>query len=144
VLGLAAFGIVAIGLATAGVAAAHASAGIDSLWPKEALRTVRAVVAADPRARVVGAEGNADWLLYEIPELRGRIAFDGRFEVLSQGQFQFVRDYLKQSGPDWQRLSRGYRIVVVDPERNAGLYRFYRSRGLRILYGGSRVAVFER
>jgi hypothetical protein len=144
VLGLAAFGIVAIGLATAGVAAAHASAGIDSLWPKEALRTVRAVVAADPHARVVGAEGSADWLLYEIPELRGRIAFDGRFEVLSQGQFQSVRDYLKQSGPDWQRFSRGYRIVVVDPERNSGLYRFYRSRGLRILYGGSRVAVFER
>jgi hypothetical protein len=144
VLGLAAFGIVAIGMGTAGVAAAHASARIDSLWPKEALRTVRAAIRANPHARVVGAEESADWLLYEIPELRGRLAFDGRFEVLSQAQFQSVRDYLKQSGPDWQRLSRAYQIVVVDPERNGGLYRFYRSRGLRMLYGGSRVAVFER
>ena len=126
-------------------AAAHRSPQeIETVWPQPAVQAVRGALAADPRARVIAAEGSADWLLYEIPELRGRIAFDGRFEVLSQPQFLAVRDYLKQSGPDWQRVARGYSIVVVDPARNSGLYRFYRAHGLRVLYRGSRVAVFKR
>ena len=139
----AAASVVLVLVATA-AAAGRSSRQIDAIWPQAAVKAVRGALAADPRARVVAAEGSADWLLYEIPELRGRIAFDGRFEVLSQSQFQAVRDYLRQSGPDWQRVSRGYSIVVVDPSRNGGLYRFYRARGLRVLYHGSRVAVFKR
>lgn len=131
-------------LAATAAAAGRSTRQIDAIWPQAAVQAVRGALAADPRARVVAAEGSADWLLYEIPELRGRIAFDGRFEVLSQPQFQAVRDYLRQSGPNWQRLSRGYSIIVVDPARNSGLYRFYSASGLRVLYRGSRVAVFRR
>lgn len=144
VLAFAAVAIIAVTVGTAGVAAAHTSARLDSLWPQEALRTVRTAVAADPHARVAGAEESADWLLYEIPKLRGRIAFDARFEVLSVPQFLSVRDYLRQSGPAWERAVRGTRIRVVDPQRNKELYHTYQSRGYRLLYSGSRVAVFER
>jgi hypothetical protein len=144
VLRFAALATIGIALGTAGVAAAHAPARTNTLWPQEALQAVRAAAAAHPHARVIAAEESADWLLYEIPELRGRLVFDGRFEVLSQAQFQSVRNYLKQSGPNWRRLGRGAGIVVVDPERNSGLYRYYAASGLRVLYRGSRVAVFER
>jgi len=72
------------------------------------------------------------------------MAFDGRFEVLSQAQFQSVRNYLRQSGPDWQQASRGASIVVVDPAWDKALYRYYTAHGLRVLYRGSRVAVFKR
>jgi hypothetical protein len=82
--------------------------------------------------------------LYEIPELRGRMAFDGRFEVLSPAQFQAVRNYLRQSGPDWQQVSRGTGILVVDPAWDTALDRYYTAHGLRVLYRGSRVAVFKR
>ena len=126
---------VAVGATASVAAAANASARIRSVWPPAAVQAVRAALAA---------EGSADWLLYEIPELRGRIAFDGRFEILSRAQFQSVRDYLRQSGPGWERAGRRYRIVVVDPARNRNLFRTYEARGLRVLYRGPRVAVFER
>ena len=144
VTGVAVTSILLLVVATAAAAGGRTSRQVEAIWPQAAVQAVRGALAADPKARVVAAEGSADWLLYEIPELRGRIAFDGRFEILSQPQFQAVRDYLKQSGPNWQRASRGYSIIVVDPARNSGLYRFYRARGLRVLYSGSRVAVFKR
>jgi hypothetical protein len=125
-------------------ASARASDRMETAWPRAAVQAVRTAVDADPQARVVAGEGIADWLLYAIPELRGRIVFDGRWEVLSLRQFQTVHDYLKQSGPDWQRVTRGASIIVVDPKLKPALYRFYRAHGLRVLYRGSRVAVFRR
>ena len=134
---------VVLGLAATASAAAHASARIRSFWPPEAVRAVRQVLAADPHARVLAAEGSADWLLFELPGLRGKIAFDNRFEVLSLPRFRLVRDYLKQSGPGWDRLSRGYRVIVVDPRGNKALYRTYEARGLRMLFRNDHVAVFD-
>jgi len=113
-------------------------------WTRAALDAVRAALASDPTARIFPAEGTADWLLYELPEVRGRIAFDGRFEVYSRARFAQIRNYLRQSGPGWERFGRRYRIVVVDPERNANLFRTYSARRVRLLYRGPRVAVFDR
>jgi hypothetical protein len=40
---------------------------------------------------------------------------------------------------------RGYQILVVDRTWHPKLYRWYQAtRGLRVLYRGSHVAVFER
>ena len=130
--------------ATTAQAFATGSKRIRASFPAAAIQTVRSVLARDPHARVIGTEATSDWLLYELPELRGRIAFDGRWEVLAPGQFREVRNYLKQSGPDWQQLSRGYRLIVLDPSWNKGLDRYYTAHGLRVLYRGSRVVVFEQ
>jgi hypothetical protein len=135
---------VMLGLGATASAASTATERIEAVWPPAAVEAVRHALAADPHARVVAAEGSANWLLYELPELRGRIAFDGRFEIYSLSQFASIRNYLRQSGPDWERVSRDYRIVVVDPQRNRNLFRTYRARHLRVLYRGARVAVFDR
>ena len=38
----------------------------------------------DPGTRVWATDGTADWLLWRIPDLRGRIAFDVRFELYDE------------------------------------------------------------
>jgi hypothetical protein len=128
-------------LAAAAVPAAHAAPPRRPRGDDGRARTGRDRLSSRDRD---AAEGSADWLLYELPELRGRIAFDGRFEIYSPSQFASIRNYLRQSGPGWERVARDYHIVVVDPERNGNLFRTYRARHLRVLYLGARVAVFDR
>ncbi len=55
----------------------------------------------------------SDWLLWKIPELRGRIAYDVRFEVYDKEFFDRLGDYNWEQG-DWKSFADGYRIVVVD------------------------------
>lgn len=135
--------VLATGLAAAGVRAADRR--IDVAYPPAALHAVAAALARDPSAKVLADDRTSDWLLYSLPQLRNRIAFDGRWEVLSQPQFALVRNFVTQSAPGVDRLMRGYRVFVVDRTWHKQLARWYATRrGLRVLYRGSRVAVYER
>jgi hypothetical protein len=122
----------------------HGMRPVADHWPAPAAAAVRRAIHEDSRARVLANGEYADWLLFEIPELRGRIAFDGRWEVLSPRQFLTVRDYLFQTGAGWEQPSRGYRVLVLDPKRNRRLVATYDHRGLRVLYRGGRVVVYEK
>ena len=55
----------------------------------------------------------ADRLLWKIPALRGRIAYDGRPELLSRRQFDGVIRFARQE-PGWQEFVRGYSLVVTN------------------------------
>jgi hypothetical protein len=135
---------VALGVATTAVAASASRGELRKAWPQPAVDAVRSALASDPRARVLANAEYADWLLYELPELRGRIAFDGRWEVLAPGQIRTVRSYLFQTSADWERVSRGYDVLVLSPKRNPRLVATYDRRGTRVLYRAPRIVVFER
>ena len=128
------------------VYAVHASRRhIAEAYPPAVLHTVDAALAADPHARVLPDDRTADWLLYMLPSIRNRIAFDGRWEVYSQPQFGLIRNFVTQAAPDAARLTRGYQIFVVDKTWHKQLARWYAGRrGLRVLYRGSRILVYER
>jgi MFS family permease len=55
----------------------------------------------------------ADWILWKIPSLRGRVAYDGRPELLTHRQFQSVLTFERQK-PGWPAVARSYRVVVTD------------------------------
>lgn len=113
-------------------------------WPPEAAAAVRQVTREDPNARVLAANRYGDWLLYEIPELRGRVAFDGRLELLDTEQAKQIVHYFWQIG-DWERLSDGYRVVVLDPRLEPDLVKTYDTRrDIRVLYRDSRFVVYDR
>jgi hypothetical protein len=114
------------------------------LWPSEPVAAVRQVTSADPNARVLATYRYGDWLLYELPELRGRIAFDGRWELLETKQARQVFEYLWQIG-DWERLSDGYRLIVLDPKLQPDLVKTYDARrDVRVLYRDKRFVVYDR
>jgi hypothetical protein len=66
-------------------------------------------------ARVWATDGTADWLLWRIPDLRDRLAYDVRFELYDQATLGGIVQYGKRDG-DWRLLS-GYRVVIVDRRR---------------------------
>lgn len=114
-------------------------------YPPGALRAVDGALAADPHARVLADDRTSDWLLYELPAIRNRMAFDGRWEVYSQPQFWLIRNYVTQKATGVDRLAHGYQIFVVDRGWHPELARWYAARrDLRVLYRGSRVLVYER
>lgn len=114
-------------------------------YPAGALAAVRSATAADPGMRIFADERYADWLLWELPYLRGRIAYDASFEVLSGRQLQATEAFKQVVGLGWQRIASGYRMVVVstalDPDVIAVLRRW---SSARFLYDRDSAAVIER
>ena len=78
-------------------------------------RPVEAVRAElGPDDRVFAPDRFSDWLLWKIPELRGRIAYDVRFELYDKEFFDRLGGLQLGAGADWKSFADGYRIVVVD------------------------------
>jgi hypothetical protein len=114
-------------------------------WPKGATAQVTRVLSADPQARVLATYELADWILFRVPEARGRIAFDGRWEILPPSEFRRLMDFHGHGGLTPNRVARGYRLLVVDPQGEGALLRsFEHKQGARVLFRGGRVVVIDR
>jgi len=95
--------------AVAGVAT-HDGAWFLRGFPPQA--AAAAAAAAGPDGRVLATSSYADWLLWTRPELRGRVAYDGRFELLTQAELQEAQNF--QARVDgWRQTARRYRILVI-------------------------------
>ena len=114
-------------------------------WPEAVPARLADVLREDPGARVFASHEFGDWLLYARPELRGRLAFDGRWELLSPPEIRSVVDYFEQAGGDWEALSRGYRVLVFNAATQPHLDETYGSReGVSELFRNERVVVYVR
>jgi hypothetical protein len=108
-------------------------------------RAAQAVSAgAGAHGDVFSDEAYADWLLWREPELRGRVAYDARLELLSSAQLAAIARFKGLSG-NWMRILRGYDVVVLprqggNPIREA----LVRSKGFRVRYHNADVVVLER
>ena len=58
-------------------------------------------------------------MLFKIPELRGRVAYDVRFELYDHEFYERLQDYNFEDGADWKSFADGYRIVIVDETRRS-------------------------
>jgi hypothetical protein len=65
-------------------------------WPRGATRAVAAALRENPRLKVFADQPVSDWMLFEVPALRGRLAVDGRFEVFDHRTFAEI-DALRAS-----------------------------------------------
>lgn len=72
-----------------------------------------AAAAAGAHGRVFANEAYADWLVWSHPSLGGRIAFDSRFELLSERQLQSIVEFRARVG-NWQKVAAGYDVLVLD------------------------------
>ncbi len=126
------------------VTVARPASWFTKLYPPEAAAAVAAAAAADPQARIYADVRYADWLLYEHPQLAGRIAFDARFELLSSRRIAQIYDFNDVYGASWPVATKGFRIVVLDRSVSRRPIRaILRRPGARTLYSGHGVAVLE-
>ena len=110
-----------------------------SEWPERRVEAVRAATR-DPDTRVWATDRTADWLLWRLPDLRGRLAFDSRWELLDAAALDDVVAYGTRA-PGWERVVAGYDVVVVDDrEHLRGLI----ARGLGPSYRDAAIVVLER
>jgi hypothetical protein len=105
-------------------------------YPQAAADTVRRL---DPPL-VYADLSLADWLLWEVPSLRGRISYDVRLELLSRREFDGLVAYALVQ-PGWRSELKGYPVAVVD---QAHADRLVRGGGWREVYENGTVAVAIR
>jgi hypothetical protein len=128
-----------------GAAALHSAPSYAHEYPAAAASKVAAVAAADPKAEVFANEAFADWLLWKVPSLAGRVAFDARFELLTAPQLRAIARFREQSSQDWRAPATGYRVLVLDPSTERPAIRdLLADSGTRRLYQDSHVAVLLR
>jgi hypothetical protein len=137
----------AIGFATALVVVAASSflrdnSWYEEHWPREPVEAVRA--ALEPGDRVFAPDRFSDWMLWMIPELRGRVAYDVRFEVYDREFFDRLQVYAGETGDDWKSFADGYRIVLVDETRRSHTKDFLAEPGARAIYRGKELTVVLR
>jgi hypothetical protein len=112
-------------------------------YPRAAADAVATAAARDPSLRVFSNEQYSDWLLWEVPGLTGRVAFDSRFELLRSDQLETIYRFRNESGPGWFAASRNYRLLVLDPGDEGGAVDAVLGQPrTRVLYRDRRIAVF--
>jgi hypothetical protein len=137
----------AIGFATALVAVAgslflRSDSWYEEHWPNEPVEAVRSAIR--PGDTVFAPDRFSDWVLWKIPELRGRVAYDVRFELYDSEFFDRLLSYNGEAGDDWKSFADGYRIVLVDETRRSHTADFLAEPGARAVYRGKEITVIVR
>jgi len=101
-------GAIGVGALAAGISASR----LEASWPRTEGDAIAAAAAKDPALRVLSDAGYADWLLWKHPALRGRIAFDVRFELLGDRGMKDTTRLEVAAGPDWNRPFARYRLAL--------------------------------
>jgi hypothetical protein len=137
---------VSIGLVVALAGAfARGPSAFEHRYPPGALTAVRSQVARDRSLHVFAEERFADWLLWRMPDLRGRVAYDARFELLSPPQVRSVVDLKFVTGLDWKRAAHGYRLLVLSSsDTKDAVDAFEHEPGRRVLFDQDGVVVILR
>ena len=138
---------IAVGFAVALTAVAgslflRSDSWFEDYWPPEPVEAVRAEL--EPGDRVFAPDRFSDWLLWKIPELRGRVAYDVRFELYDREFFDRLQVYAGETGADWKSFADGYRIVIVDETRRSHTADFLAEPGARAIYRGEEITVVLR
>jgi hypothetical protein len=124
----------------------HPANWFTKAFPGAAADRVAQVAARHPHARIFANERFADWLVLQHPALAGRIAFDGRLELLTAKQLESVVNFrIRLIGSE--RVIKGYRLLVLWPSARSEdrvTKALLASPHRRAIYRNSDIAVIEQ
>lgn len=106
-------GAATVALAVVGGSLAHPSSWFDHAGTPAAAAAVSR--AAGSHRVVLADDLHADWLLWERPELAGRVAYDVRFELLTRRQLAKIVALEHRGRGDRRRYARRSGEVSFDP-----------------------------
>jgi hypothetical protein len=104
----------AAALVVAVIVFSSSNASLEQYWPRAAADRVALLSSHSGSERVFADATYADWLLWVRPELRNRIAYDTRFELLHGNEFTRLSDYGKKKGDHWRDAAGGYNVFLYD------------------------------
>ncbi len=138
-----ALGAATLVAATVVIALGRDASWYERSWPNDAIEPVRQA-SSESGMRVFATDRHADWLLWKVPELRGRVAYDVRFEIYEASLFERLGAYHAEQGSDWMEVADGYELVVVDEQGVSHTDDFLAEPGARVLHTDDRVTVVLR
>jgi hypothetical protein len=135
---------IAVALVFFATAASRSQRAYARSYPSRAA-VATADATRDPTVRIFANEAYADWLIWQIPRLSGRMALDARFELLTARQLRELAHFRHQSSPDWRSAAKPYRLLVLDPKADRAAVRAFRNEpGARTIYRDSHVVAILR
>jgi MFS family permease len=133
-----------LALVSLGVLAVTPASQFESEMPRRAIGVAAAIAARNPALRVLGDDWAGTPMLWFYPAMLGRVAFDIRLEQYSSQQLNAYIDFLF-AHPGWQRVMRGYDIVVISRREHPQLAAdLERAHGWHIVYLDRDGLVLER
>jgi hypothetical protein len=136
--------ILVVPVVVIGSVIAKPASWFEGAYPQGALAAVKRLEARDPHALVLASHQYGDWLLLRRPELRGRIAYDIRYEVVPQADLNRLTN-LTALVDGWQRIAAPFRLFVLNTSDDAALGKaLSRQLGARTVYRGHGVLVLYR
>jgi hypothetical protein len=133
----------AVLLVLAVVAGSTFSERYRKVWPVAPAAQVATLVERNSSVRVYAGERLADWLLWEIPSMRGRVAYDARVELLTREQAENIVRF--QSGlPVADSPAAHYPIIVLSPDDTEAIATLVRNERFRIIDSDERAVVLVR
>jgi hypothetical protein len=103
-----------------------------------------AAAVAGSDGRVFANERYADWLVFEHPQLAGRIAYDSRFELLTTDQLSTITKF-RNLVAGWRSTIRGYRVLVLDRRDDAQpIKALIKARAARVVRRKGEVVVLRQ
>ena len=129
-------------LAAAGSLFARDETWFEDFWPHATVAAVRSEL--QPGDRLFAPDRFSDWMLFKIPELRGRVAYDVRFELYDRRFFDRLQNYNYEDGPNWKSFADGYRIVIVDETSKSHTRDLLAEPGARVIYRDDEITVVAR
>jgi uncharacterized membrane protein len=124
---VAGFGLVFV-LGVAVWVGAKADAWVAQKYPPRLAATVSKTASAYPRDKILVDEAWADWLLYEDPSLAGRIAYDIRYELLTESELDRLLTFQREQGPLWRTVASPFPLLILDRDRDAGAVKWFEHR----------------
>ena len=113
-------------------------------WPEASVHEAVAT-AAGSDASVFAATRYGDWLLWKVPSLRGRIAYDVRFEIYDPETFLRIALFRGEQGDGWKTLADGYDVIVLESDAEpSSVPDFLAEPGARALYRDDSITIVQR
>jgi hypothetical protein len=126
------------------VAVARPTSWYLSEWPEAQVAAVRSATRG-AGTRVYPTDRHADWLLWRIPDLRGRLAYDIRFELYDRATVERIVRYVGRQGSDWKAIADGSDVIVIDaPRTPQHAEAFLTEPGAAVVYSDGRMTVVRR
>ncbi len=126
-----------------GVTVSRPDEGLSPSFPQRAAQVVARVASSHPSLRIFAHERYADWLLLLRPELRGRIAFDIRFELLTGDELESIARWRSLSR-GWEEVSAGAGVIVLDRSERDAERALLAHPGVRVLFRDPSLTVLGR
>ena len=109
-------------------------AKLENIYSLDVLAPLARAASDNPSSPIAISDVYADWALWYLPELRGRIETDVRFELLDDAQARAMGAFL-YAKPGWQSVYREAHVVLVSRHQHKELDKaIVKEPGARVVF----------